>query len=135
MKVVVALEQLGGYATRVELVALGCWPEMIDMALWYRQILRVRRGHYASVGTAKLVLRALRVGGRLACVSALDFHEGRDRPERPVHVLVTHGSSRLGGDKGGSPVIHWSRLPVEGTRTVVSAEVARSQAERCRTVG
>lgn len=79
-----ALEQPGGYATRGELIAAGRCPEMVDMALWYRKILRVWRGHYASLDTPKLLLRALRVGGRLACVSAIDFHEGR-RPSIAGH--------------------------------------------------
>lgn len=110
---------------------MGCWPEMIDMARYYRQILGVRRGQYASTSTPALVLRALRVGGRLACVSALDFHEGRARPDQPVHVLVTYGSSRLGIDRAGPAVIHWTRRSVNGTRTIVSEKVARAQAERC----
>ncbi|MGV8894939.1 MAG: hypothetical protein ACOH10_01595 [Rhodoglobus sp.] len=81
MKASEALERLGGYASRAELIAAGCWPEMVDMGLYYRQILRVRRGHYASIDTPMQVLKALRVGGTLACVSAVDYYEGHHRPE------------------------------------------------------
>lgn len=101
------------------------------MALYYRKILRVRRGHYASTTTPQPLLRALRVGGRLACISAVDFYEGRYHPEQPVHVLVAYGASRLGHDPSGPAVIHWTRRPVEGTRTIVSERVALSQATRC----
>ena len=124
-----ALEALGGFASRSELVGLGCSLDFIDLCVWYRRILPVRKGWYASRQTPRAVLRALRVGGRLACVSALAWHEGREVPEdQPVHVLVGHGASRLG--EGG--VVHWSRRDIAGTRTVVSAEAARVQAASCR---
>ena len=131
MDVLMAMRELEGYATRDELLAMGCWPERIDMSLYYGKIVRVRRGHYVSRGTARLVIRALRVGGRLACVSALDFYRGRERPEQPIHVLVTQGSSRLGVDVPGPAVIHWSRRRMEGTRVAVSEQVARSQTQHC----
>ncbi|MCU1422782.1 MAG: hypothetical protein JWN36_2433 [Microbacteriaceae bacterium] len=78
VKVPEALELLGGFASRDELIGMRCWPETIDMALYYRKILRVRRGQYASLDTPPAILRALRVGGRLACVSALAFYAGRE---------------------------------------------------------
>ena len=124
-----ALESVGGFASRSELVGLGCSREFIDLCVWYRRILPVRKGWYASRGTSTVILRALRVGGRLACVSALAWHEGRDVPVgEPVHVLVRHGASRL----GTGAIVHWSRRDVAGSRTVVSVEAARSQAASCR---
>ena len=126
-----AMEEFGGYASRQELMAWGCAPEVIEMDLYYRKILRVRRGHYVTSGTPPQIMRALRVGGRLACVSALDFYAGREDSDAPVHVLVPYGSSRLGVDPVGAAVIHWTRRELEGSRTVVSERIARSQAERC----
>jgi hypothetical protein len=124
-----ALAHLGGHASRKELVALGCDPDYIDLSLWYRNILPTRRGWYASAGTDPLVLRALRVGGRLACVSALAWHEGIDVPrDEPVHVLVKYGASRL----GSGAVLHWTRRYVPGGRLAVTYAVAKLQAERCK---
>jgi hypothetical protein len=125
------LERLGGYAWRYELVAMGCDPMDIDMTLYYRKIIRVRVGQYASVGTAPVVLRALAVGGRLACVSALAFHQGCDAEVDPVHVLVKYGASRLGPRPPGKVVVHWARRTVDGSRMVVSEAAARAQAARC----
>jgi hypothetical protein len=148
-----ALESLGGFAHRHELVGMGCWPAMIDLSLYYRKILRVRQGQYASVGTPPAVLRALRVGGRLACVSALAYYErgrapaGRGRRDGgasgrgaggagdPLHVLVRRGASRLGIRAGEAVVVHWTRREVEGTRLVVSERAARAQAAWCRATG
>jgi hypothetical protein len=129
-----ALESLGGFAHRHELVGMGCWPAMIDLSLYYRKILRVRQGQYASVGTPPAVLRALRVGGRLACVSALAYYE-RGRAGDPLHVLVRRGASRLGIRAGEAVVVHWTRREVEGTRLVVSERAARAQAAWCRATG
>jgi hypothetical protein len=129
-----ALESLGGFAHRHELVGMGCWPAMIDLSLYYRKILRVRQGQYASVGTPPAVLRALRIGGRLACVSALAYYE-RSGEGDPLHVLVRHGASRLGIRAGEAVVVHWTRREVEGTRLVVSERAARTQAAWCRVAG
>jgi hypothetical protein len=116
---------------------------MIDLSLYYRKILRVRQGQYASVGTPPAVLRALRVGGRLACVSALAYYEQGGGSESgpgasdgakgdPLHVLVKHGASRLGIHAREPVVVHWTRREVEGTRLIVSERVARAQAVGCR---
>jgi very-short-patch-repair endonuclease len=58
-------------------------------------LIRVRRGHYAVGGTRDSVVQAVRVGGRLACVSAVldcgifGFDDGA------LHVNVGPSSSRL----------------------------------------
>ena len=125
-----ALAHLGGFASRRELLALGCSPEHIDLSVWYRNILPTRKGWYAAKGTAPLILRALRVGGRLACVSALAWYDGREvAREEPVHVVVPYGASRLSRE---GAVVHWSRRPLAGTRLVVDEDVARWQAASCR---
>jgi len=125
-----ALREFGGFATRPELIAAGCWPDMIDMSLYYRKIIRVRRGQYALPEMPPHILRALRVGGRLACVSALAHYAGE--PSDELHVLVKYGISRLGWSPGDQVVVHWSRRPVRGTRLIVAEEEARAQAANCR---
>ena len=122
-----ALDHLGGFASRAELMRFGCSPAFIDLSVWYRRILPLRRGWYGSRGLDPLVLRALRIGGRLACASAVAWYEGRAW-EGPVHVLVPYGASRL----GQGAVVHGSRRAHAGSRTVVALEVARRQAATCR---
>lgn len=124
------VELLGGVAQRRELLEAGVWPDEIDLSRRYGRILKVRRGWYASLDTPRPVLRALRAGGRLACVSALAWHRGEAIPTaEPVHVLVRYGASRL---RREGAIIHWSRRYVPGSRTVVSEAEARLQAATCR---
>ncbi len=130
MRVPEALELLGNFARRSELLALGCNEQLLDLSLYYRKILRVRVGQYASVGTPEAILKALRVGGRLACVSAIAYHAGEDANVEPIHVLVKYGASRLGGS--GNEIVHWTRHEVAGTRLVVSVEAAARQVQICR---
>lgn len=136
-RIPVLLDQLGGVATRGELIDAGGSPEMVDLFAWYRRILRTRRGLYVSVGTSPLVIRALKAGGRLACVSALAYHrdpvptvgEARDME---LHVLIERGVSRARAEEGEKIVFHWTRKRLEGSRVAVSEEVALAQAEACR---
>lgn len=122
-----AIAHLGGHASKGELLDLGCDETFIKLCLWYRTILSTRRGWYALPGTPPAIMGALRAGGRLACISALAHHLGRE-PREPLHIVVPYGASRLG--KG--VVVHWSRRPIAGSRLVVDEVVARRQAEGCR---
>lgn len=131
MRVPDALELLGNFASRSELIAMGCNEQLIDLSLYYGKILRVRVGQYASVGTPLAVRKALGVGGRLACVSAIAHHQGGDANTEPIHVLVKYGASRLGTHTPGQAVIHWTRREIGGSRLVVSAEAAARQSLTC----
>jgi len=122
------VEELGGHASRRELLARGCDETFIKLSLWYRTIVPTRRGWYASRGTPQVILRALRVGGRLACVSAVAWHEG-DVVTEPVHVLVPYGVSH---PRAAGAVVHWTRRELRGSRLVVDEELARRQAATCR---
>ena len=124
------LEAYGGVASRRQLVAAGCDGMWIDMAAQYRRIHRVRAGWYVLPGTAPAIVRAVRIGGLLACISALELRAGL-QPNEPLHVLVLRGSSRL-RLSGPSVVLHWTRRDVGGYGGAVGATVARGQAFGCR---
>lgn len=131
------MRDLEGFASREELLALKCRPEMIDMSIYYRRIVPIRRGQYALPGLDPRFVRALRAGGRLACVSALSYYADADadadRAESiPVHVLVPYGISHL---PTGDSVVHWTRRPLKGSRLVVSQDLAERQARTCRALG
>ncbi|GAB3119720.1 hypothetical protein GCM10027056_04540 [Glaciibacter psychrotolerans] len=58
---------------------------MLAEAVFGGEIVRQRIGHYCLPGTAELIVEALRVGGRVCCVSAAPLHGLR----------VLHGAERL----------------------------------------
>jgi len=140
------IRSLGGVAARRELLASGHDDDEIRMAADYRSIERVRNGWYVLPGGAPHVLRAWRVGGRLACVSALN-HWGYALPDNGnLHVCVAAHSVRLRHpefkrvrlrDRDVSNLItHWDdarsmdQLP-SGRRVAVSVAAALDQLLRC----
>jgi len=128
-----AIERFGGIASRQELIAEGCWETELDLLVTYRRIVRVRKGWFALTSVPAPSISAWRVGGALACVSALQLHTlGADAVERPLHVLVERGASRLRNSDTPPSVVHWTRRPILGTRVAVSEDMARSQALGCR---
>ncbi|MFZ2963797.1 MAG: hypothetical protein WA006_03840 [Rhodoglobus sp.] len=139
VKLYADLRELGGLASLGELLARGHWRERIDIAVMHRKIIRVRKGWYALADEAEAVIRAWRVGGRLACRSAVAFHTGTDDVDT-LHVEVpanaarlrspNYAKRRLGHDDG--VVVHWVSNPGGGPRRAVPLERALRQAERCR---
>jgi hypothetical protein len=128
-----------GLASRRELLVNGVHPGWIDIAAWYGwQVIRIRKGWYARPTERDDVLRAWRLGGRLTCVSAAEFHAGA-HPGHVLHVEVPknaarlrdpdHRGRRLGPDM--AVVVHWTRHPGPGDRRSVSQEHAEAVAARC----
>ena len=133
------IDRYQGVASRGELVANGVDPGLIDVAVWYgRHIIRVRDGWYARPGERRDVIRAWRVGGRLTCVSAAEFHAGIE-PGPVLHVEVPKSAVRLRNpddrrrrlDPDAAVVVHWTRHPGPGDRRAVSQEHAEAVAARC----
>lgn len=67
----------------------------IAWAVRWGELIRVRRGHYALVGMSEPLLRAVRVGGRLACVSALRERGVWVLGDERLHVQVAPNAARL----------------------------------------
>jgi hypothetical protein len=108
---------------------MGVDGDVLDLGLYYQRILRVRIGWYALPDASPAVVAAVRAGGRLACVSALEWHEGRE-PSDPLHIVLNRASRARAVDP--EIVIHWSRRADDQSVAVVSVELARRQAERCQ---
>jgi hypothetical protein len=123
-----ALAQCGGVAPRRVLLEMGVDADWLDMGLYYRKILPVRIGWYALPGTSPAVVAAVRAGGRLACVSALELHQGRE-PRHPWHIVLSRSADhrRVPADM----VAHWTRGLIDGTHAAVSVELAHRQAAQC----
>lgn len=118
-----------GLARTRELVAIGIDGEWIRIARNYGALIHVRQGWWALPGTPEVLLRAWRTGGRLACVSALAFHEVVLDVGDQLHIEVAAASK---GARQPGTCVHWSTSQSNGDRRAVSVEVAWRQATRCR---
>ncbi|WP_281882120.1 type IV toxin-antitoxin system AbiEi family antitoxin domain-containing protein [Agromyces rhizosphaerae] len=89
------VDGLGGIATRRQLLDAGHSPGLLTMAVRAGVLRRVRRGHYASTSAERAAVVAVRVGGRLGCVSAaasLGMWAGSDAA---VHIALPANAARL----------------------------------------
>jgi hypothetical protein len=136
------LVSLGGIASTAELLRRGHTGD--ELILWARhpRIVRVRKGWYALADLPPDVLRAWRVGGPLACVSAA-MHAGILPPDvgagGVLHVSVPPTASRLRSPADHrerladhAVVLHWDgrRWP---SRQAVPPHIAWAQITRCAT--
>jgi hypothetical protein len=124
------LVALGGIASTAELRARGHDAELILVWARYGTIVRVRKGWYAARDEPPQVLMALRVGGRLACISAAALHvsvgghSSRLRTARSARL-------RLAEHPEPTTVVHWSRRELGGDRRAVSSSEALRQMRTC----
>jgi len=105
---------------RRDLLALGCTDGGIRAALRYRAIFRVRHGWYSIPDAPDFAVRAVRVGGRLTGIAALQSY-GLTVPRRSrVDVAVPSHACRLRRpterrerlESGDGVRAHWSDKPV-----------------------
>lgn len=106
-------------------------------ALASGDVVRVRRGVYASGWMSGPAQRAAAVGGRLACVSALALLGCFEPPDAGLHVQVYPDASRLRLPAGprrrpGDVVLHWVPQEAPPHATVVSPLDAVHQLLRCQ---
>jgi very-short-patch-repair endonuclease len=116
----VALLQ-GGVCRTSDLEHAGLSRRAIAAAVARGEVERVRRGVFVHPAVAGDIKRAVRVGGRLACVSAAHLHGLRvlNRPDE-LHVLVGPHSTRMRhpldsrvhiSARDPSVHLHWSGPP------------------------
>jgi len=136
------IRRLGGIASARELDSAGFTPGILRSGVSSHAITRVRKGWYAEPTTDFDVLRAWRVGGRLACVSATSHH-GLWMPPgvELLHVSVPVSASRLrvphnhaqrlAETPDALTRIHWDGPSRYGDRIAVPIEIAITQAFSC----
>ncbi|MGO4105468.1 DUF559 domain-containing protein [Leifsonia sp. YAF41] len=90
-----ALNDHHGVAPRRELLAAGVSRNQVTSAVHLGLIVRVRQGWYALPGLDTDVIRAVRVGGRLACVSAARHYGWAVGENVGLHVCVSTHTSKL----------------------------------------
>jgi very-short-patch-repair endonuclease len=138
------IRMLGGVAKKSELLRLGFTADHVLAAVKRGDIRRARKGWYTVPDLRESVFRAVRVGGRLACVSAARHH-GLWVPssDLELHVDVpgsgsrlrttTNHRQRLASHPDDSIVIHWrkdSERP--GDRLAVAIPDCIDQVYRCQ---
>lgn len=136
------LRNHGGLAATHELHSLGWTNYSLATAVASGEIVRVRQGWYTVPDTSEIQRQAVRVGGRLGCVSAArELGLGVRSTER-VHVSVTPHVSRLRSktDKGlrlttvksAGVTIHWNDTDTTGTRFTIGVRACLKQMCLCQ---
>jgi hypothetical protein len=77
------------------LVANGASWRSLKAAVETGLLIRARRGHYALPGTSPHILEAVRLGGRLACISSAADQGVFALDSTFAHIHVHPSSSRL----------------------------------------
>lgn len=115
--------------------AAGIRRSVAEGTLW-----QIHRGWYAPAGTDAQLVRAMRLGARLGCVSALRIHGAWTPPDCGMHIAMPRSSSgrRLAAPTaflGEEPVtVHWrSKIrDQEWTTPFSTAETALGHAIVCQ---
>ncbi|SFR85603.1 Transcriptional regulator, AbiEi antitoxin, Type IV TA system [Agromyces sp. CF514] len=103
-----------GVCTTAQLTASGLGRHAIAAAVRQGRLERAYRGMFVDPGLPLEVRRAVRVGGRLSCISAAGLHGLRVlNPPEVLHVAVAADASRLRTPRAPeSPVrLHWTGGP------------------------
>jgi very-short-patch-repair endonuclease len=140
-----ALARLGEpVATRAQLLATGASPRGLTAAVRDGRLIRVREGYYAHPWTEPRLLHAVRIGGRLGCVSAAERLGIWAAPHQFAHVSVDPGASRLRSPRDRAMplrqetsdgcVLHWLRTVDQrgGSVHTVGVLDALVQVVRCQ---
>lgn len=128
--------------SRLDLLTAGMRPRQITRAVRAGHLFRLRRDRYAVADDSPVAL-AVRVGGRLACVSLLALLGVFVGDPSALHIHVQRGTARLRSplDRArrlvpkdrGNLLLHWHQLCTDGeTLGRVSIGDALIQAVRCQ---
>jgi very-short-patch-repair endonuclease len=81
--------------TTRELLRAGATRSQLAWAVANDHLIRIRRGHYALPGTDGAIVKAVRIGGRLGCVTAAGRYGIWVAADSRIHVAMHHQASRL----------------------------------------
>ncbi len=117
---------------RADLIDRGMTTHQITAAVRQRQLLRVRRGVYVRSDTPVQVAAAIRVGGRLTCLSLLQMIGIFVHSNTRLHVHVPSDLSRSRSRRPESAILHWGRDADSGHDHLVTVWDAIRQAVLCQ---
>jgi len=130
-------------ASRADLIAFGASSTMLTGAVRGGHLIRVRRDHYALPQTDRHIVRAVRVGGRLGCVTALRSWGVFGFDSRTTHIHLPRELSRprsphdrrstLTLSNRSGVILHWRELldSLDGDEYRVGVVDALRQVLRC----
>jgi very-short-patch-repair endonuclease len=95
--------------TRADLLDQGLSRRGIALAVQHGHLQHVRRDRYLLTAVDPDVVEAVRIGGRLTCLSLFAVMGVFVHRRRGLHVFVTRGSSRLRPPKVPQVTYHWNR--------------------------
>ena len=125
------------FFTTKELYSSGETVASIRASIVRAERYRVIGGWYATPLTSEAAVLAMRIGGRMGCVSALELHGAWHPPDSGLHVVFpTSASGRrsTGREQGASIVRHWhGKTDRTGSRFAVAPiELALAEALECQ---
>lgn len=129
-------------ASRDALIANGASGRLLAVAVKSGALVRARRDHYLLPTSSPQLTRAVRVGGRLACVSALSHANVFAMDARFPHIHLNHSMARLRsprsrtvplrGDNRDGAELHWWPLIDEEPGVAHSVSIIDSLAQSLR---
>lgn len=140
--VTTTIRQHGELAATYELLKAGHHPRLLTHLVRAGDLIRVRQGWYCLPTTPPPMQEAVRVGGRLSCISGCEFHGLWVRPSSILHVEVGPNVSRLRsrGDKRvrlrdvdrPRTIVHWSDSKHHGSRWALDVRNCLKRMALCR---
>jgi len=132
------LAQLGGIAPARDLASAGVGPGLIRIAWRAGEITRFRKGWYGLPSLAPDILKASRVGGVVACLSAARLHGLWTPDDHELHVLVPATASRLRQPDDhkrrlrDGVRVHWNGTPRSPYELAEPIDAAIARTAECR---
>jgi very-short-patch-repair endonuclease len=137
------IHDLDDLAATNELLALGFGKKALSHAANYGHIVRVRQGWYSIPDVHPVLLSAVRVGGRLGCVSAAALYGMWSPPHEHLHVSLNNNDCRLRTPedmrrrlrKGRDTVTtHWNTKPMSGSRLLLDPISCLAEVMHCQPI-
>lgn len=130
-----------GVAPRSAFLSQGITSYALGRAVHAGQVQRVRRAWYAMPDADEHVVRAVRVGGALSCITALERAGIWVRSEPTVHVAIPANGGRLRSaadtqvvflDDPSGVSLHWTTAPGVTVRSVATIVDSLAHAALCQ---
>jgi len=128
------VRKMGGMAQKRQLVAQGITGYQLTAATRRGEITRVRNGWYSTLAEEDPALRAVRVGGRLTGISAVQALGGWVHGEHELHVSLADNAARMRTahnrferlqiSKSPDVRLHWDSADVVQRGTATSVALA-----------
>lgn len=137
------IHRFGDLAATHELLAAGFGKKVLSFAANHGHIVRVRQGWYCTPDVDLVLQRAIRVGGRLGCISGAALHGMWNPPDEHLHVSLVHNACRLRrpGDmrrrlphNSAEVTTHWNTTSRDGSRLLVDPISCLEDVAHCQPI-